>query len=74
MTPSLEYVVINVFRALRVVKRQARLDANETDLWRGAAVIAHYIISRLSYVFGCCVVSSTEVKVIITKSNNSQSN
>ena len=71
MTPSLEHVVINVLVALRVAKRQARLDANETDRWRGIAVIAHYIISRLSYVFGCCAVKSTEVKVIITKSNNS---
>ena len=73
-TRSVEHVLINVLLALRVAKRQARLDANETDRWRGVAVIAHYIISRLSYVFGCCAVKSTETEFIIARDNNSQSN
>ena len=74
MTHSLEHVVIDVLLALRVVKRQARLDANETDRWRGVIVIAHYIISRLSYVFGCCAAKSTGMEFIIDRNNSSQSN
>ena len=73
-TLSVEHVVIDVLIALRVAKRQARLDANETDRRRGIAVIAHYVISRLSYVFDCCAVKSTEKEFIITRSNNIQSN